>query len=169
MRRLLFLAVLTLAVMLPSLVLAQEAEAEEIDLTPIINYAMEAAIALLAVLAAWAARKIGKAAGIKSTNELGDRIHRAIDNGLRGLMAEHADEIARLGKVAVKDKILGKLGRYVVSHVPDALRDVGLDDPTRLAETLEKKYLAYQEPILGEVINFGADVAEMAPPQLKKG
>ncbi len=118
--------------------------AATVDVNPLINYAMESAIALIAVVAAWAGVKFAKLIGVQTDDAFQARMHDLVWDGLHLARAKYADKIAAAGIVNVRSQIIADVTNHVLKHGGAEVKKLGYDDPKKLADAVSAKLEAMQ-------------------------
>lgn len=132
-------AVLT-AVLTPTVALASPLPlaAVSVDLTPLVNHAIELAGSILALVASWAvawvAQKLAAKFHVQGQVVMADEIRKGLDRAIAegtNLATQEVD--ARLKPVEFRNAVVGYGARYLADHYEDYAARLGLDDDKLVA------------------------------------
>lgn len=114
--------------------------AATIDLAPFLHeFLLPVASALGMVLATWLAKKVADWLNIRRDDALIAKLEEALKNGLALAQARAQQKIDEKGlTVEVKSQLVADAANYAATHVPGALKALGVG-PRELAEKLEAR------------------------------
>lgn len=99
----------------------------EIDLTPILEVAIDSLAVVLMALGAWALEKLGRKFGLEADDQIRLVLREALEKGV-GYARERAREQGYdFARIDVRNEAAANAANYVISRVPDAVSHFGLD------------------------------------------
>lgn len=92
-----------------------------VDLSPLLNYGLEAIGMILLALASWATLWLKNKFKIDVDDKTRAYLTDAIDNAIQYAVKKTEAAVDPLAKIQVKDARVSAAADYLVAHVPDAL------------------------------------------------
>lgn len=137
------IAAALVVIFLPGLAAAADAAAAVastvIDFGPVVSqFVVPLVIALLGILGTWLLAKAKTWLNLKNNDALAGVLETAMQNGLALAQSRIPNLVPSSIPLDVKNEIVAVAGRYVLDHVPDALKLLGVDQ-TALVEKLEAR------------------------------
>lgn len=137
-------------ILLPGLAAAADTPATTlgttIDFGPVLHdVVLPIALAILPIVAAWVASKVNGWLGIQNNAALSGLIETAMQNGLALAQSKVPNLVPTAIPVDVKNELIATAANYVLAHVPDALKMLGVDQGA-LIQKLEARLAVNTTP-----------------------
>lgn len=124
-------------VLLPGVAMAAD---DPSPMTQIVSYFATFLATLLTGLIAWALQKYF---GITITQNAKGTLETAMQNGIALAVSKYTPN--GMGTMEQKNTVVGAATDYVLAHVPDAAKTLGIASPAALAEKIEARLV--QQPV----------------------
>jgi len=136
----LLIFILILYIVLTGGILPAMAQSSVIDFAPLVNQViMPLAIAVLGAVGTWAVVRFKTWLGIKQTSQLATTLDTALQNGLAFAQSQLPGVVANMPlSLATKNDVLAVAANYAITHVPDTLKALGVDQ-AMLLQKLEAR------------------------------
>ena len=100
----------------------------EVDLSPILNVAIDLLAVVLMALGTWALAKLGRKLGLEADDQVRLYLNDALERGIGWAKEKATRDAQDLARVEVRNKAVAEAVNYVIERVPDALKHFELDE-----------------------------------------
>ncbi len=120
--------------------------ATAVDVTPILDYFIYAALSAVSLGVAWGVRKLNTLWNLNIDDQMAERIRAGIHAGLQAAYERNRARVAQVGVVNLKSELIADAGRYVLKHFPDATKHFKVETPDQLAEMIAARFGVIEQP-----------------------